>query len=169
LLAINIANGKFDSVMPPVISRELSRLSDSLIFMANEIESQRKQLKKKNDELHEISMHDFLTGLGNRRRFEYFFSYQWSLCQREQHPITLILMDIDYFKYYNDTLGHPAGDICLQKISTVLNGSVIRSADILARLGGEEFGVLLPETENKEAVGLCEKIMEALRLSAISV
>ncbi len=110
---------------------------------------------------------DELTQLGNRRKFEEFYEYQWELCLRNRHYISFIIMDIDHFKLYNDSLGHPEGDKCLERVSQTLKGLTLRATDLLVRLGGEEFGLLLPETAPDEAEAIAGKIIDAMEEAAI--
>ena len=101
---------------------------------------------------------DALTGLANRRHFDETLANEWRRHAREQSPMTLVLMDIDYFKKYNDALGHPAGDDCLRRVAGLLTEAFGRSADLAARYGGEEFVVLLANTAVDEAAEQVERL-----------
>jgi diguanylate cyclase (GGDEF)-like protein len=104
-----------------------------------------------------------LTQLANRRRFDEYFNKEWRRLAREQAPLSLILCDIDCFKLYNDTYGHPAGDICLQQVAGAIRGAVRRPADLVARYGGEEFAVILPNTTTAGALRVAQTIRDRLR------
>jgi diguanylate cyclase (GGDEF)-like protein/PAS domain S-box-containing protein len=97
--------------------------------------------------LKKYSMEDGLTGLANRRRFDVALEQEWQRAMREQKPLSLIMMDIDYFKEFNDFYGHQAGDDCLKKVAACLRKNVRRAGDLVARYGGEEFVVVLPNTD----------------------
>lgn len=111
-----------------------------------------KQLEAANKALQHLANVDGLTGVANRRRFNDYLSSQWLTLASERSPLSLILCDIDFFKLYNDKYGHPAGDICLQKVGTVLSKTVQNSQDLVARYGGEEFAVIMPNTQMGGAV-----------------
>lgn len=89
---------------------------------------------------------DALTGLANRRRFDRALAQEWRRAQRERQPLALVIVDVDHFKRYNDRYGHPAGDMCLRRVAALLGSAARRPADLAARLGGEEFALLLPGT-----------------------
>ena len=97
--------------------------------------------------LKKYSMEDGLTALANRRRFDAALESEWQRAMREQKPLALIMMDIDYFKGFNDIYGHQAGDDCLKKVAACLRKNVRRAGDLVARYGGEEFVVVLPNTD----------------------
>ncbi|MGZ4958122.1 MAG: diguanylate cyclase [Methylomonas sp.] len=125
------------------------------------------RLKQLTDMLETMAWIDGLTGIPNRRRFDQMLEREWKRAQRNQLPLAVILVDVDYFKAYNDCHGHGAGDICLKQVAAVLAATVNRSGDLVARYGGEEFVVLMPETvsEGAQQVAdqLCQRI-EALRI-----
>jgi diguanylate cyclase (GGDEF)-like protein len=116
------------------------------------------KLEETNRKLEQLSISDELTGTANRRHFDITFEREWNSAARNEYPISLIYLDIDFFKSYNDNYGHQAGDRCLKKIGDALNQCVRRSRDLLARYGGEEFVVLLPHTEMEEAFQVAENI-----------
>lgn len=101
----------------------------------------------------QLSRQDALTGLANRRYFDETVSREWGVAGRRGESIAIIFLDVDFFKPFNDTYGHPAGDVVLQQVSRAIAGAVWRPADLAVRYGGEEFVVLLPETH---LVGACE-------------
>jgi diguanylate cyclase (GGDEF)-like protein len=105
-----------------------------------------------------LSAEDPLTELANRREFDRRLELEWGRARRESRPLALILIDVDYFKDFNDLYGHQAGDACLQRIAGILRSIPQRSSDLVARLGGEEFGVLLPGTTIADAAQLAEQM-----------
>jgi diguanylate cyclase (GGDEF)-like protein/PAS domain S-box-containing protein len=115
-------------------------------------------LRKMNQDLHLLATLDGLTGVANRRRFDEFISREWGRMRRERTPLSLILCDIDFFKLYNDTYGHQAGDDCLRAVAQAIRKSVNRPTDLVARYGGEEFAVVLSNTNAKGAVKIAENI-----------
>ncbi|NLG53844.1 MAG: diguanylate cyclase [Clostridiales bacterium] len=116
------------------------------------------ELKAYRDFLEQISSLDGLTGIYNRRYFNTYYLREWERAIRERTPISLIIIDIDRFKEYNDNLGHLAGDECLKKISGSIGNSLFRKNDIACRLGGEEFICVLPNTDLPDAVCIAERI-----------
>ncbi len=116
-----------------------------------------KALKQANKILHTLATSDGLTGVANRRRFEEFLTDEWHRAIRFKTEISLILIDIDYFKLYNDNYGHKAGDECLKKVAFALNQIVKRPTDIVARYGGEEFVIVLGGTDSEGAVNIAEQ------------
>ncbi|MCC0179790.1 diguanylate cyclase [Waterburya agarophytonicola K14] len=109
-------------------------------------------------ELEQLAVIDGLTKIANRRKFDRYLATEWKRLTREKNPLSLILCDIDYFKLYNDTYGHQAGDLCLQKVAQAISKALKRPADLVARYGGEEFAVILPNTEIGGAISLAEQI-----------
>jgi diguanylate cyclase (GGDEF)-like protein/PAS domain S-box-containing protein len=114
------------------------------------------------DMLVDLSTTDGLTELANRRRFDEFLDREWRRSMRDQTPLSLILMDIDFFKEYNDYYGHLAGDDCLRRFAGVLRSLVRRPGDLVARYGGEEFACILPDADERGASALAEKIMRSI-------
>src|SRR6202789_1296224 len=108
----------------------------------------RAQLRVKHmaDELRRTATTDALTGVANRRQFDELLEREWLRARRSGEPVSLLMIDVDHFKLYNDLYGHPKGDICLRHVAQVLKRACRRPADIVARYGGEEFMILLPET-----------------------
>jgi len=113
------------------------------------------------------SITDSLTGLANRRYFDEALRTEFSRSKRSGSTLSLIMLDVDYFKKFNDSYGHLAGDDCLRQIGTTLKAIVARAPDIVARYGGEEFVVILPETVAPGAEALAERIREAIEALAI--
>lgn len=123
--------------------------------MKQELENYRRLLEQQ-------VRHDSLTGLANRRALDEQLEKEWKRAVRDTLPISALIMDIDFFKGYNDFYGHLVGDGCLQRVAEVLRLNVQRSKDIVFRYGGEEFVVLLPNTRLPEARQLAEKLCRAL-------
>jgi diguanylate cyclase (GGDEF)-like protein len=122
-----------------------------------------KQLEAANKALQHLANVDALTGVANRRRFNNYLNSQWLNLAPERSPLSLILCDIDFFKLYNDKYGHPAGDMCLQKVGTVLSEAVQNSQDLVARYGGEEFAVIMPNTNMGGAVHFAAAMQARVR------
>ncbi|PSB00634.1 diguanylate cyclase domain-containing protein [Merismopedia glauca] len=120
-------------------------------------------LKVINQQLHRLATLDGLTHIPNRRRFDEYWQEQWLLMAKQQEPISLILIDVDYFKYYNDKYGHQAGDRCLYTIAQVIKQTLRRSMDLVARYGGEEFVVVLPHSLIEGARTTAEAIIIAVQ------
>ncbi|MDF2177796.1 diguanylate cyclase [Aliiglaciecola sp. CAU 1673] len=120
-------------------------------------------LKFQADLLKEMAFRDGLTGVANRRFFDETLQQEWRRCSRSNQPISLILLDIDFFKKYNDTYGHLDGDECLKHVAAIISHQVRRPGDLVARYGGEEFAVILPNTPLRGAVEVAMKIEEAVR------
>ncbi|NER79391.1 MAG: diguanylate cyclase [Leptolyngbya sp. SIO1D8] len=116
------------------------------------------QLESANQQLQEQAYIDSLTQIMNRRRFDECSLKEWRRLAREQQSLSIILCDVDYFKRYNDTYGHQAGDLCLKAVAQALKASVRRPADAVARYGGEEFVILLPNTPLAGACHIAEKV-----------
>lgn len=114
------------------------------------------------DMLENLSTTDGLTELPNRRRFDEFINREWRRAMRDQSVISLVLMDIDYFKEFNDHYGHLAGDDCLRQVAKALKETVCRPGDLVARYGGEEFACVLPDTDSTGAVALASKIRDRI-------
>ncbi|MDJ0840982.1 MAG: diguanylate cyclase [Acidobacteriota bacterium] len=126
------------------------------------------ELKRQRDLLARLSIADGLTGIPNRRYFNDSLEQEWRRAVRYQHPISLVMVDIDHFKKVNDQYGHPAGDDCLRRVAGVLAGAARRPAEFAARFGGEEFCLLMPEADLSNAMKLSEIIRERIELLEIS-
>lgn len=129
-------------------------------------ESQR-QLHEANQTLEKLSSLDGLTEIANRRQFDKVIAKEWNRAMRNYSPISLLMLDIDFFKLYNDTYGHQQGDTCLKKVAEVLKTNEKRPADLAARYGGEEFAIILPETDSHGALEIASSILEMIRASKI--
>lgn len=127
----------------------------------------RDQLNRLNAELETLSQLDSLTQIYNRRTFNEIAQQQWLVAMRQQLPISALMIDADHFKLYNDHYGHPPGDSCLQKITRAIKSCLHRPTDLLGRFGGEEFIVLLPETDINGAFRVAESIKKAVEAEAL--
>ena len=116
------------------------------------------ELEVKNAELERLSSQDGLTGIANRRIFDEFIDKEWMRAAREKQPISLILIDIDHFKLYNDNYGHQGGDDCLRRVAQALASTVRRPGDLVARYGGEEFAVVMPGTDAEGAASIADAL-----------
>ncbi|SEQ39365.1 diguanylate cyclase (GGDEF) domain-containing protein [Ectothiorhodospira magna] len=120
-------------------------------------------LKLKTDMLEQIALQDGLTGIPNRRYFDQKLAEEWSRLSRNGQPLSLLMIDIDQFKPYNDHYGHGAGDDCLRRVAQALSQAPSRPVDLVARYGGKEFMVLLPDTDKQGAGHVAERLLEAVR------
>lgn len=124
--------------------RRVRRLSQQKFELEQLVVGRTAELAAANDRLAQLSHEDALTGVANRRRFDQALGEEWRRALRLGTPLGLLLLDVDHFKAYNDTLGHQAGDACLQAVATAIAGTHVRAGELVARYGGEEFAVLLP-------------------------
>ncbi|GBL04764.1 diguanylate cyclase [Glaciecola sp. KUL10] len=111
----------------------------------------------------QLASQDALTGLANRRRYDELFAAEWQLCLQYKQSLSLMVLDIDYFKLFNDRYGHAAGDKCLKKIGSALKGMGGRKYDLVARYGGEEFVILLPECSPDGLISKSQDVLNAVR------
>jgi diguanylate cyclase (GGDEF)-like protein/PAS domain S-box-containing protein len=147
-----------------VVRNEDGTVNSLVGFMFDISERKRteQQLITLQKELEELSFRDGLTGVANRRRFDALMEIEWSNARRNRQPLSLIMLDIDYFKQYNDCYGHLEGDICLKRVAWILTSAATRARDLLARFGGEEFVLVLPETDEAAARMLAERCCELI-------
>lgn len=124
-------------------------------------------LQQANEELQRLATLDGLTQVANRRRFDDCLNKAWQILVREHLPLSLLMCDVDFFKRYNDSKGHQAGDECLQKVAQAMTFAVKRPADLVARYGGEEFAVILPNTNAEGALTVAQEIRAAVRALAL--
>ena len=112
--------------------------------------------------LEALSTVDGMTGVANRRRIDETLQVEWGRAARDKRPLSVALIDVDWFKTYNDRYGHPAGDACLRQLARVFEAGVMRSGDLIARYGGEEFVLIAPDTDlngiNTIASYLCQEV-----------
>lgn len=126
------------------------------------------KLEASNAVLRQLSTQDGLTGLVNRRHFDEVYLKEWRRCLRGAKDISIIMIDIDGFKHYNDRYGHQGGDDCLRMVAQSLKKTMMRPGDIAARYGGEEFAIVLPETDLAGAQAVANRIRESIEELAIS-
>lgn len=138
------------------------------IEMERLVAQRTEELRLANEHLSRISFIDALTGLANRRRFDESLEQEWRRASRTQTPLAVVMADIDSFKQYNDTLGHPEGDRCLAAVADVFVQSVGRAGDLAARYGGEEFVVLIPATDHTGAMAIAEGLRVACEARGIA-
>lgn len=124
------------------------------------IELNRLELMRQAQQLSILSQQDALTGLANRRYLDEVLENEWKRAMRHEMPITIMMIDIDFFKLYNDTLGHIQGDQCLRRIAILLGSITSRSGDLAARYGGEEFLLLFSMTDQDQALIQVKRLME---------
>lgn len=124
------------------------------------VKERTEKLEDANEQLKELTRVDQLTGIANRRRLDEDLDIEWKRMMREKRPLSVILCDIDHFKFYNDTYGHQQGDDCLEKVAVAIKSSVNRPGDLAARYGGEEFCIVLPETVATGAKQIAELIRQ---------
>jgi diguanylate cyclase (GGDEF)-like protein len=124
-------------------------------------------LKAQSDLLRQFAFVDGLTGVFNRRYFDERLDGEWQRASRNGWPLSLLLIDVDYFKRYNDLHGHQAGDDCLRRIAQALRVALDRPADVLVRYGGEEFACILPDTDAAGALAVAQRLEQCIRAQAI--
>ncbi|WP_278396584.1 GGDEF domain-containing protein [Acinetobacter venetianus] len=132
------------------------------------LELNRLELMRQAQQLSILSQQDALTGLANRRYLDEVLENEWKRAIRHEVPITIMMIDIDFFKLYNDTLGHIQGDQCLRRIAILLGSIASRSGDLAARYGGEEFLLLFSMTDKEQAIVQVQRLMELVRTIAIN-
>ncbi|GAB3262243.1 GGDEF domain-containing protein [Chitinimonas naiadis] len=144
---------------------------DALVGFMFDI-SERKKTEEKllslQRELEALSFKDGLTGIANRRRFDASLEMEWESARSSQQPLSLILLDVDFFKQFNDLYGHIQGDSCLTKIAQTLNLALAGPRDLAARYGGEEFILMLPETDAEAALKVAERCQRLIEKQAIA-
>lgn len=133
---------------------------DALVGFMFDISERKKteeQLVVLQKELEALSFKDGLTGVANRRMFDAILEEEWAHARRNNQPLSVIMLDIDYFKQYNDCYGHIEGDACLKRVAQTLNSAATRARDLFARFGGEEFVLVLPGTDEGSAAKIAER------------
>jgi diguanylate cyclase (GGDEF)-like protein len=142
--------------------REQRLLEDRNRELEELVQSRTQELAEANRELQQQAGEDALTGIGNRRSFDQALPLAWAQAKRRQEPLALLMVDVDHFKLYNDTLGHPAGDGCLRDVARELRRSLHRAEDRIFRYGGEEFVALLANTDAARAGHCAERLRRAV-------
>ncbi|MDD2758825.1 MAG: diguanylate cyclase [Methylomonas sp.] len=140
---------------------------ERIYVMRRKLQRAQQEMQKLNQELERLSYFDQLTGLANRRNFDQTLERQFALARRNKSPLSLIICDVDFFKIYNDSYGHQRGDDCLGKVGKALGSQVRRGCDLACRYGGEEFTVILPETNLMGARVIAENVRQAVYEQAI--
>lgn len=168
LLEVALDKGALDYISKPFNKVELLARIRSALRLKKEVDGRKerekklvettKELEEANERLKHLSSLDGLTGIANRRIFDERIELEWARAIRNAQPLSLIMIDIDYFKPYNDRYGHQAGDDCLKKVASLITSTLYRAFDLAVRYGGEEFAVLLPDTNMEGARGIAEKI-----------
>lgn len=134
-------------------------------YLARQVALRTQELQQANQQLEKLSYKDGLTGIHNRRYLDQALQALWQQCH--QQPVTLVIADIDYFKHYNDTSGHQAGDNCIKQVAQLLSQGVRQGHDICARYGGEEFVLVLPNTQAPAGFKLAERLRQQIQDLAI--
>lgn len=153
------------------IYRDISRQkedTDALIQARNEAQSLNETLREKNLQLEYLSSNDALTGIANRRKYNELIEREWERSKRNKSTMSVIIMDIDHFKAYNDLYGHQAGDECLQRVAQALAGELMRATDFVARYGGEEFVCVLSETNLENAMKVAERLRAVVESAGLA-
>ena len=132
-----------------------------------ELVHRRQVLEARNQLLARQSSTDSLTGVANRRRFDESLAGEWLRAARSASPLSLLMLDIDHFKRYNDLHGHPAGDLCLRRVAGILGLCVSRAGELVARYGGEEFAILLPGADVVHAAEIAQRCLDRLRQASL--
>ena len=145
-----------------LLNRRLSETNRVVEQRTQELGQVNQKLAQVNLELRRLSMHDPLTDVPNRRRFDEVLRHEWRWGARTQKAMAVLLVDLDHFKALNDTHGHPYGDECLRKVGRALGGALTRAADFVARYGGEEFAIVLPDTDAAQAAAAGEALRAAV-------
>lgn len=163
--------GGNDYVVKPFEPQELlARVRVQLELHWSRLEMKRlnEELRRINDELRLLSSTDGLLHIANRRHFDEILEKEWQRAIRSSRPLSLLIVDVDHFKLYNDHYGHLEGDECLKRVAGAIGCGVRRVADLLARYGGEEFAVILPDADAAAAARVAETIHQALREADIA-
>jgi two-component system chemotaxis family response regulator WspR len=165
--------GALDYIMKPLHPDEVVARVRSVLRRQEEIarrmEHERQlmtanqKLEADNQQLLRLSVVDAVTGVANRRSFDQTLDRVWRSSLRHRLEVALIMIDVDFFKLYNDRLGHPAGDECLRSVAKGLTGALMRPDDFLARYGGEEFAVILPRTDLEGAAVVAERLSAGIQ------
>ena len=149
---------KDGTTFPVLLSKSVVKnengVAVSLVRVARDIT----ELKGLEEELRSLTLTDELSGIGNRRKLDLFYEREWGRAVRNGSVISLMMIDIDFFKQYNDTYGHQAGDECIKALAKTIDSTIKRPGDIVARYGGEEFAVIMPGTGREGALVMAERL-----------
>lgn len=176
-LPMVIANGAHDHVRKPIVHHEFLARVRSAMRLKHEIDRRKarerelmeaaRQLADLNTILTRLSLADSLTGVANRRNFDRILDKEWRRGFRSKGQLSTIMIDVDYFKKFNDHYGHQAGDECLRQVASILKDALRRPGDVLCRYGGEEFSVVLPDTGSEGVSVVAENLRQAVESAAI--
>ncbi len=176
-LSLAFSVGAVDYVTKPIRQFELlarvghllrlKRETDCRSAREHELVEKSRELNAANLALQHLSMQDGLTGVANRRRLDEYLELEWRRAIRNRSTLSVIMIDIDHFKNYNDSYGHGAGDAALSRVAASLTGSLRRAADLVVRFGGEEFAIVLPETSFEHAMVVAETVRRGVERLAI--
>ncbi len=167
LLALAAAAVVVHRTRTRVLHRRQHQLETVVHERTSALQDANLKLEQANERLEALSAQDPLTGVGNRRMFDEVLEREWRRAQRSGQPLSLLMVDIDSFKPYNDAYGHKRGDECLSQVASALSSSANRASDLVARYGGEEFAVILPATSSAGATAIAEALrmkVEALMI-----
>jgi len=162
--------GAMDYLEKPINKTELDARIGSALRLKKELDRRKEllaQLQKANKKLELLSSKDSLTEIANRRTFNWFLEKEWRRSIRKNHFVALIMIDIDFFKLYNDTYGHQKGDSCLKKVAAIISKAAKRPGDLVARYGGEEFVIILAETNLETAKSIAENVREEIERTSM--
>lgn len=151
------------NVLAMLACRSIERYAREEFLMARRLMAEEELARQANEELARLAQVDGLTGIDNRRALDEALEQEWRRAKRRRNPLSIIIGDIDWFKDYNDALGHLAGDDCLRAVARALAERLLRPMDRIARYGGEEFVVLLPDTDLEGAETVAETLLLAVR------
>lgn len=155
-IAVNVDMTEQNSARRLIVSQ-----MQTIRRIADELAEEKAKLEEANERLERLALTDGLTGLPNHRHFQEELDRACRRAERDGNPVSLLMLDVDFFKQFNDTFGHPAGDEVLRRVAAILAESV-RGSDVPARYGGEEFAVILPNTDGEAALEVAERIRAAV-------
>ncbi len=164
---ISVTTGDELEDLADSFNRMAVQLQESYASLEQKVEDRTRDLAESNRKLELLSITDALTGIANRRRFDEVLTLEWKRATRTRQPLALAMLDIDWFKLYNDHYGHQAGDDCLKRVAQVISSSICRGTDLVARYGGEEFVFIAPATNNETVLNLAQNLCEELRSIAL--
>lgn len=145
----------------------VATLKETEKVLEQRVAERTEQLERANHRLSSLSITDGLTGIANRRRFDEALADEWKRMERLGQPLALAMIDIDWFKKYNDHYGHQAGDACLVTVAAVLAANIGRTGDLVARYGGEEFVFIAPGVEGSNALAMAQKVCDAISAASM--
>ncbi|MDF2446343.1 MAG: hypothetical protein K0S46_1579 [Moraxellaceae bacterium] len=155
------------SLLGMFIAYYAERRDRELFLQAHLLRDAQERTEEYASRLDRLSRHDALTGLANRRHFDEEVQQEWRRATRQQTPLAILMIDIDHFKHYNDTLGHVNGDNCLRKVASIIAAHTRRPGELAVRYGGEEFLLMFPDTGREAACLQAERLLEALHLARL--